>query len=65
MNASEADEADPSLLDAEEAHCSACASIVMLETSPTARNVAAANTAAIKRVVFIVNRDKKVYVYLS
>jgi hypothetical protein len=41
VNASEKDEADPSLLDAEEAHCSACASIVMLGKT----NVAAAITA--------------------
>jgi hypothetical protein len=41
VNASEKDEADPVLLDAEEAHCSACASIVMLGKI----NVAAAITA--------------------
>ena len=46
MNEVLSDEALPSTLAAEEAHCSACASIVMLGvTSAVARIVATANTA--------------------
>ena len=56
VNASEKDEAWPSLLDAEEAHCSACASCTEAgrTVNPAARTVATANMAAIKIVLFIV-----------